>query len=235
MDTSYKKSNFGGAFFFLSKEQRGKLAAIYAFCREADDTVDENYPDAPARLAALRAKVPALAAQLNIPAQYFMDLLDGMESDLRPQVTFADRPALEWYMYRAAAVVGLMCIEVFGYTNPRAKDYAVQLGYAVQQTNILRDVEDDAKINRFYIPQSEQGPNARALQIAAAQKYYAAAAALLPKEDFKTLLPARAMGNIYRAILQKTQKASCPQGGKKLKLSKLQKIFILLKTFLERP
>jgi len=259
--TSYKKSNFGGAFFFLPKQKREALGVIYAFCRMADDIVDEGFIDAKERLAALRAEIrkpqtplckdlAEVMKKYNIPHQYFTDLIDGMARDLQTPVRFETFEDLKWYMYRAASVVGLMCIEVFGYLNPAAREYAVNLGYAVQLTNIARDVHEDALINRIYLPKEDMQkfgvseedilngkcPQDLLLyQLNKAQDYYAAAAKLLPGEDFKTLMPARAMGNIYYEILKKLQKTPCGCVGKKIKLNKAQKLLVLYKTWRENP
>ena len=233
---SYKKSNFGGAFFFLPERKKEALGVIYSFCRLADDTVDENYPDAKERLAALRAEIDLVFTgnpqtelgkdllnvikDFNIPKLYFTDLLDGMAQDLQPKVRCQNKQEQQLYMYRVAGTVGLMCLHVFGYTNPQSIEYAKTLGYAVQLTNILRDITCDAQINRIYLPLDtmsqygvseedilsfSQKPSVTALLKAQAQEaaqYYNAARALLPKEDFKQLLAARAMGNIYEAILK---------------------------------
>ncbi len=265
---SYKKSNFGGAFFFLPKRKKEALGVIYAFCRLADDTVDENYPDAPARLNALYAEIDlvfsgnpqtclgkdlqAAVRDFNIPKQYFTDLLDGMAQDLQPKVRCQNAAEQQLYMYRVAGTVGLMCLYVFGYKNSQSEEYARTLGNAVQLTNILRDAVADAKINRIYIALDEmqkygvkeedllslnQTPQLKALlaaQAAKAQEYYNQARALLPKEDFKAMLAARAMGNIYEGILKKFIFNGCSLSGKKIKLSKLEKLLILFKTWREK-
>ena len=254
--TSYKKSNFGGAFFFLPREKRDALGTIYAFCRLADDIVDEGFPDARERLAALRASIKSdnelkkVIEKYNIPQHYFTDLIDGMARDLQTPVRFGTFEDLKWYLHRAASVVGLMCIEVFGYKNPAARDYAINLGYAVQLTNIARDWREDALINRIYFPKEDiqkfgvwtedilsgRCPKELLLHmLEKAQYYYDTAAKLLPKEDFKTLLPARAMGNIYYEIFKKLQKTPCGQAGKKIKLNKAQKLIVLYKTWRETP
>lgn len=266
---SYKKSNFGGAFFFLSKRRKEALGVIYAFCRLADDTVDENYPDAQERLNALYSEVDLLfkekaqtdlgkdlqsvVREFNISKQYFTDLLDGMKQDLQSKVRCQNAAEQQLYMYRVAGTVGLMCLCVFGYKNKHSEDYARTLGNAVQLTNILRDAVADAKINRVYIALDEmqkygvkeedflslnQTPQMKTLlaeQAAQAQKYYDEARKMLPKEDFKTLLAARAMGNIYEGILRKFIFKGCSLSGKKIKLSKLEKLIILFNTWREKP
>jgi phytoene synthase len=266
---AYKKSNFGGAFFFLPKKKKRALGVIYAFCRYADDIVDEGYQDAQARLVALRQEIEAVFSSkpttalgqdlvevlkdFKIPKKYFLDLIDGVETDLRPAVRFETFGDLKWYMYRVASIVGLMCIEIFGYTNEKTKEYAQTLGYAVQMTNIVRDAFEDAKINRIYLSKEsleslgieeqevlalKDSPKIEAvlfLALEKSQNYYNKAHKILPKEDFASLLAARAMGNIYEAILQKIQKSPCRFCAKKIKLSKLEKLRILLKTWRERP
>ncbi len=267
MQTSYKKSNFGAAFFFLSKEQKEALGVIYAFCRLADDIVDDTPQTAPAQLADLTAELEQVfngkpktelgkdlqkvIKKFPVPKQYFYDLIEGVKSDLNTPVRYKTQKDLNWYMYRVASIVGLMCIEIFGYQNPASKKYAETLGYAVQLTNILRDIAEDAKINRIYLPVEDlqkfnvspediltlkHTPEVKkifAFELDKAQKLYDEARQLLPKEDFKTLLAARAMGAIYEEILLKFKKEPCLPCQKKIKLSKLKKLLILFKTWRE--
>ncbi len=265
MQTNYKKSNFGAAFFFLSKEQKEALGVIYAFCRLADDIVDDTPQTAPAQLANLTAELEQVFAgepktelgqdlqkvikKFPIPKQYFYDLIEGVKSDLNTPVRYQTQEKLNWYMYRVASVVGLMCIEIFGYKNPISKKYAEILGYAVQLTNILRDIYEDAKINRIYLPledlqkfkvqesdflslkSTKELRNLFIFELDKAQKLYDKAREILPKEDFKTLLTARAMGAIYEEILLNLKEGSCLPCKKKIKLSKFKKLFILFKTW----
>ena len=267
MQNSYKKSNFGVAFFFLSKEQKEALGIIYAFCRLADDIVDDTPQTAPAQLADLTVEldqvfggVPktelgkdlhSVIQKFPIPKKYFYDLIEGVKSDLNSPVRYQTQEQLNWYMYRVASVVGLMCIEIFGYKNPLSKKYAETLGYAVQLTNILRDIAEDAKINRLYLPLEDlrrftvseedilslrHTATVKKLlnfELEKAQKLYKEARQILPKEDFKTLLAARAMGAIYENILHKLKQQPCLPCEKKIKLSKLQKLLILFKTWRE--
>ena len=255
---SYKKSNFGAAFFFLSKKQKKALSIIYAFCRYADDIVDDNMEQAPDLLAKLRAELTMITTdfavelsqvieQYAIPRDYFFDLIDGVESDLREPVRFETFKDLEWYIYRVAGVVGLMCIHIFGFKNPKTKDYAITLAKAVQMTNILRDIAEDSKIDRIYLPledlrkfnvseedilqakKTDEIKNLLAFERQITENFYKQAELMLPKEDFKTMLPARIMGNIYKAIFNKTK--ACKIYKNKIKLSKLHKIFIILKTW----
>ncbi len=265
MNNSYKKSNFGAAFFFLSKEQKEALGVIYAFCRLADDIVDDTPNTAPQQLTALREELNLVfsgtpktelghdlkyvLSKFPIPKEYFFSLVEGVENDLKTPVRFKNFKDLTWYMYRVASIVGLMCIEIFGYTNPVSKEYAVTLGYAVQLTNILRDIAEDAQMNRIYLPledlqkfnvkeedfltfkQTSELKKLLVFEAEKAQTLYNEARKILPKEDFKTLLAARAMGAIYEEILLKIKQRGCLPVGKKVKLSKIRKIFILLKTW----
>ena len=267
MQSNYKKSNFGVAFFFLSKEQKEALGIIYAFCRLADDIVDDTPQTAPSQLTDLSAELEqvysgtpktelgkdlqSVIKKYPIPQKYFFDLIEGVKSDLNTPVRYQTQEQLNWYMHRVASVVGLMCIEIFGYKNPISKKYAETLGYAVQLTNILRDVYEDSKINRIYLPledlqkfkvseediltlkQTEKVKNLFAFEIDKAQKLYNEARKILPREDFKTLLTARAMGAIYEEILLKLKQQTCLLCKKKIKLSKLQKLLILFRTWRE--
>ncbi len=265
---AYKKSNFGGAFFFLSKEKKQALSIVYAFCRLADDIVDEGFKDAEERLSDLRQELDDIykgspktdlgrelqktVEDFKLPKEYFSDLIEGCAKDLQTPVRYESFGDLQWYMYRVACVVGLICIEIFGYKNEKTKQYAITLGYAVQLTNIIRDINEDAKINRIYIPKQDMESfgvteedilkqkdtrKTRALLFFEAQKaqeLFNQAQKALPKEDFKNMLAARAMGNTYKAILEKLLARPCRLGDKKIKLSKIEKLLILLKTWRNR-
>ena len=258
--SSYKKSNFGLAFSFLSKKQKEALSLIYAFCRYADDVVDDNFEQAPDLLAQIRAELTKptmdfyfqleeVIQDFSIPREYFFDLIEGVESDLREAVSFETFKNLEWYIYRVAGVVGLMCIHIFGFKNPQTKEYAITLAKAVQMTNILRDIAEDSKINRLYLPledlkkfqvpaedilnchNTDEIKNLLAFERQRTLDFYNKAKELLPKEDFKSMFAARIMGNVYKAIFDKMD--SCRILKEKIKLNKLQKIFVILKTWRE--
>ena len=266
--SSYKKSNFAGAFFFLPKEKKRALGCVYTFCRIADDIADEGFTDAKERFASLRTELDNIykgkaqsdmgkqlcpvVKNFSIPKQYFSDLIEGCEKDLQPALRYETFGDLQWYTYRVASVVGLMCIKIFGYKNKKTEDYAVALGHAVQLTNIIRDAAEDAKINRIYIPKQDMETfgvsqddilqlkdtrKTRALlffEAQRAQELFIKAENMLPKEDFKSMLAARAMGNIYKAILNKLIARPCRLSDKKIKLSKVEKLAILFKTWRNR-
>jgi len=165
-------SSFYYSFLFLPPERRAAIMALYAFCREVDDVVDECHDPFVARtkLAWWRTEVAAmfegkpshpvtqaLAAKLpqfNLPQELLLEIIDGMEMDL-DQTRYADFKALHLYCYRVASVVGLLAAEIFGVTNRQTLKYAHDLGLAFQLTNIIRDVGEDAQRGRIYLPQDE--------------------------------------------------------------------------------
>jgi phytoene synthase len=239
--TKASGSNFYYAFLFLPKAKREAIYAVYAFCRLSDDLVDEQRAggDPAAALARWRAELdlyyrdrvghPVIVAagqaarRFDIPKTYFDELLNGMEMDLsRTRYdTFDD---LYGYCYRVASVVGLICIEIFGYTNLRTKEYAERLGIAFQLTNILRDLPADAARGRIYLPldelkRFEYSPEDLAagvynerftelmrFQCERAHAYFRDAAAALPAEDRRSLLAAEIMRAIYYRLLLKIER-----------------------------
>ena len=165
-------SSFYYSFLFLPPEQRRAITAIYAFCREVDDVVDESTDPAiaAAKLAWWRGEIAALYANrpqhpvtralapfiepYSITAVRLNEILDGMDMDLA-QTRYPDFAALERYCYRVAGVVGLLAADIFGHVNPQTFRYAEMLGTALQLTNIIRDVGEDARKNRIYLPMDE--------------------------------------------------------------------------------
>src|SRR5664279_3853003 len=166
-------SSFYASFRFLPPGRRRAITALYAFCREADDVVDETSDAGVARIqlawwrneiaGTFGAQMPqhpvALAlrpvvTEFSLPQQHFQEIIDGMEMDL-DQRRYADFGTLERYCHRVAGVVGLMSAEIFGYAMPATKDYAHDLGIAFQLTNIIRDVGEDARRGRIYLPQED--------------------------------------------------------------------------------
>jgi phytoene synthase len=164
-------SNFYLAFFSLPKPQRDALTAVYAFCREVDDAVDDPGQKNPEQAVAFwrdevartfdgRPSLPltqSLAAAIErfqLSRVYFDGILDGVSMDLR-QTRYPTFEALSTYCYHVAGEVGLLCMEIFGYRSERLKAYAVKLGTAFQLTNILRDVGADAENGRIYLPQED--------------------------------------------------------------------------------
>lgn len=238
--TKQSGSNFSSAFLFLPKPKREAIYAVYAFCRLSDDLVDESGTgsDPVAELARWRhaldigfqdgiappviMDVGQAARRFHIPKAYFEELLNGMEMDLT-RVRYTTFDDLYPYCYRVASIVGLICIEIFGYTNPRTKVYAEQLGIALQLTNILRDVGIDAQRGRIYLPQDElkrfgyseedllAGRRNQAFtelmrfQCERAHNFFHAASAALAPEDTRSLLAAEIMRAIYYRLLLKIE------------------------------
>ena len=235
--TRRSSSNFYFAFMLLPIERRRALHAVYAFCRFIDDiTDDESAGDAASMLARWREELDRVyggtptraisraladsARHFNIPREYFEEIIAGVEMDLTRK-RYATFEELRLYCYRVASAVGLICIEIFGYTNPAARVYAENLGIAFQLTNILRDVKEDAGRKRIYLPledlarfdvteaeilDSVYSPGFVRLmefEAARAQAFYREAEAALPAEDRSSLLTAEAMRLIYGALLQR--------------------------------
>jgi phytoene synthase len=240
--TRKSASNLALAFALLPREKRDAMSALYAFCREVDDVADEDsVPTAQRReqLAAWREdvrsacedRVPELAVNRELQPfihrhglrfDLFDELIRGCEMDLETH-RYATFEALGQYCYRVASVVGLLSIEIFGYTNPACREYAVELGQALQLTNILRDVRCDAARGRIYLPQSElrrcRVEESRILEgeysdqflavargvAAQARTHYARAKALLPAEDRRAMVAAELMGSVYWKLLLKIE------------------------------
>ena len=266
--TKKSASNLALAFILLPKEKREAMAALYAFCREVDDVADEE--DEPVEIRRERLQewredirtacaggdpkfpvnreIKPVAARFGLPVELFEELIRGCEMDLdtKRYQTFED---LELYCYRVASVVGLLSIEIFGYTNPACKDYAVYLGKALQFTNILRDVKTDAELGRIYLPLKElerfdvrpeellnfeYSDRYRRLAESVAERareFYRKANEALPAEDRKAMGSAELMGSVYWRLLGKLDGRGFNVFGPKLtRLTKLQKIGLILRT-----
>ena len=260
-------SSFYYAFVFLPSEQRRAITALYAFCREVDDAVDEaSEPQlAAAKLAWWRAEVAGLYAgnpqhpvtralqpfkeKFSITAQRLNEIIDGMEMDLT-QTRYLDWPGLERYCHLVAGVVGLLAAGIFGYRNPRTLEYARDLGIAFQLTNVIRDVGEDARKNRIYLPmddlkrfnvpasdilQSRESAQFRALmafQAERARGYYDRAMAALPPEDRRAQRSGLIMAAIYRSLLREIERDGFRVLTQKTSLTPLRKLYIAWKTWL---
>lgn len=260
--THKSKSNFALAFLALPRERRADLTTFYAFCRVVDDIADEPGPSAAEKATRLNAwrralhagfpgepelagEVRALMAKYAIAPGLLEELVEGCAMDLAPAryETFDD---LLRYCYRVASVVGLTSIEIFGCRSPRARDYAVTLGYALQVTNILRDVAKDlANGGRIYLPredltrfgvseedlaQRHGGPGFAALmafETERAEALYARAETELPAEDRRALAPARIMGGVYHRLLKKMRRDRFRVFERSYRLNKLEKLTIM--------
>lgn len=235
--TRRSRSSFYYAFILLPPERRRALHAVYAFCRFIDDIADDEAIREPALLlkrwreeldrvysgAPTRALSRALAdsaRRFKIPRELFEEIINGVEMDLSRK-RYQTWEELRPYCYRVASALGLICIEIFGYSNPSAKLYAENLGLALQLTNILRDVREDAERGRIYLPLEDlarfnvsedeilggvYSPNfVRLMDFEArrARELYALAQSELASEDRATLLTAEAMRLIYAALLER--------------------------------
>jgi 15-cis-phytoene synthase len=258
-------SSFYYSFMFLPPPRRRAITALYAFCREVDDTVDETtdigiaqaklawwreqvhsiYDGVPLHPVALALK-PVVAA-FHLPEGHFQAVIDGMAMDLERNryLDFAD---LEVYCHRVAGVVGLMSAEIFGYTNPATREYARNLGIAFQLTNVVRDVGEDARRGRIYIPQdtlarhgvtpaavlrregSEAFRAVMADEVARARDWYRRAFAALAPEDRAAQRPGLIMAAIYRALLDEIVRDRYGVLDHRVALTPLRKLWIAWKT-----
>ncbi len=251
----------------LPKDKRRALHAIYAFCRFADDIADDPKisGDRNALLARWRdelsdayrgkASHPVGIAlgdtvhRFRLPEDVFEDLLLGIASDLRGE-TVDDFADLQQYCYRVASTVGILLVRVMGYRNPQALEYAEAMGIAVQLTNVLRDIGDDAESGRIYLPREELerfGVDVKTVEAGQmtdelrlmlgyfaerARLYYERADALLPDEDRHTLRPAEAMGRIYRTLLDELHRRGFPCMEPPLRIAKSRRLAIAASVWL---
>jgi phytoene synthase len=260
-------SSFAAAFWMLPPPRRRALHAIYAFCRLADDIADDPAVrgDRARLLERWRAELRhayrgtsrhpvgiALAdavQRFRLPEQAFLDLLRGVEWDLsgRPIETFEE---LYRYCYCVASTVGLLIVRVLEARDPGALDYAEKMGIAVQLTNVLRDVGEDAAAGRIYLPREDlermrvrpeslrEGKMTEeirlllAVQAERARIWFEKAAAALPAEERRRLRAAEAMGRIYRALLDELQARGFPCLESSLRLSKRRRLAIAARAFL---
>jgi phytoene synthase len=259
-------SSFYYSFLFLPAERRRAITALYAFCREVDDVVDETNETqlAATKLAWWRTEVGHFAAgkaqhpvtkalsvfqeRFSIAPERLNEIIDGMEMDLT-QTRYLDWANLERYCYRVASVVGLLAAGIFGYRDPRTLDYARELGIAFQLTNIIRDVGEDARKNRIYLPMadlkefgvpaadilnSRQTPEfGRLMQFETqrAKDYYAKAFAALPAVDRKSQRAGLIMAAIYRTLLGEIERDGFRVLTQRTSLTPLRKLWIAWKTW----
>jgi 15-cis-phytoene synthase len=266
-----RDTNFYYSFVVLPAHKRAAIIAVWDFFRAVDDAVDEaGAIDSAEARAAASAQVGAWRRELaacygegtpatpqgkalvahvsrfGLPRQAFADVIDGVEMDVtrRTWATFGD---LRQYCLRVASAVGLVCIEIFGYRNAACRQYAVDLGIALQLTNILRDLGKDLRAGRLYLPQEDlarfgvteeqlrlgqDGPAVRALlafQAGRAHEYFERAAAELPRDDARSLVAARIMGAIYQALLHRIEQGGFAVFGAPLRLSRWRKAGVALR------
>ena len=259
-------SSFYYSFLFLPTELRQAITALYAFCREVDDVVDENTDPQVARtsLAWWRSEIVrmmqdepthpvtrALSPHVKTYGLQMDDLvavIDGMEMDLS-QTRYLDFKGLEHYCWHVASVVGLLSARIFGLTDTRTLQYAEKLGLAFQLTNIIRDVGEDARRDRIYLPVSElqqfEVPASDILnakhsdrferlmrfQAERAHRYYDEAFALLPAQDRRAQRAGLIMAAIYRALLHEIERDGFRVLQHRISLTPLRKLWIAWKTW----
>ncbi|MBL8407885.1 presqualene diphosphate synthase HpnD [Candidatus Accumulibacter contiguus] len=259
-------SSFYYSFLFLPQNQRRAITALYAFCREVDDVVDECqdpqlaatklawWRQELARLSAGQPQHPvtqalqAASAEFHLPEEQLQEIIDGMEMDLQ-QSRYLDFKALSLYCYRVAGVVGLLAAEIFGYQDRKTQKYAHDLGVAFQLTNIIRDVGEDARMGRIYLPiedlqrfevtaadilNARHSDNFRRLmdfQIERAESYYVLALDELPGADRRAQRPGLMMAAIYRTLLDEIKRDGCQVLTQRTSLTPLRKLWIAWRTW----
>jgi phytoene synthase len=260
-------SSFYYAFLFLPPERRRAITAVYAYCREVDDVVDEvaDPAVAGAKLAWWRGEVEALLAgqpthpvtralqpfvdgPFGITRERLLAVLDGMEMDLR-QNRYLDYAALRRYAHLVAGVVGEMSASIFGYREPATLDYAARLGLALQLINVIRDIGDDARRGRVYLPLDElQRFDVRAadllnaryvpgfvplmkFQAERARTVYREALELLPPADRRSQRTGLIMGAIYATLLDEIERSGFQVLHQRIALTPLRKLWIAWRTW----
>ncbi len=253
--------NFYYAFRTLPAHKRRAIYAVYAFCRYCDDIADEPLPEEErshrfglvrgmlSNLDSGEAADPIFAAlqdasrTFEIPMSYYSEVVDGVEMDLT-WTRFRDFDELRAYCYKVASVVGLICVEIFGYKDVRAREYAVDLGIAMQLTNILRDIREDADRGRIYIPQDELerfgyseaeltsgvvNDAFRALmefQVARARRYFDSGGRLMPLLSPDSRACPAVLRSLYRALLDRIEAAGYDVFERRIRLSTTEKLFL---------
>jgi len=267
--TRKSASNLALAFVLLPRAKRDGMSSLYAFCREVDDVADEETVPLEMRrerLAewrrdvlraceggtpqfAINAELQPVIERYHLAFEHFDELIKGVEMDLDIN-RYTDYEQLELYCFRVASVVGLLSIEIFGYTDAACRQYAVYLGKALQLTNILRDVRSDAERGRIYLPLAELARfrikpeeilrleySERFLGLAQnmaekARHFYQQARQALPEADRRSMVAAELMGSVYWRLLRKLEGQKFNVfGPTPTRLNKGQKLFLIFKAW----
>lgn len=259
-----RATNFYYAFRTLPKRERNAIYATYAFCRICDDIADEDLPleEKRRRFAQTRRMLeesghgvessPVFSAlgrtraDFNIPKRHFEEVIEGVEIDLT-QSRFDTFDDLREYCYKVASVVGLICIEVVGYDDPRAREYAVDMGLAMQLTNILRDVREDAERGRIYLPLDEMAffgyteqelfrgvvnepfRNLMKLQARRARSYFATGRKLMPLLEPRSRACPSVLHILYSRILDRIERADFDVFAERIGLGRTEKLLLMAK------
>lgn len=265
-----RDTNFYYSFLVLPPEKRRAIIAVWDFCRAVDDAVDCEKGDVAAWREELEAcfagapqtpegqRLQPYLRPFNLPRRAFEDLIDGVEMDVveRRYATFDE---LRQYCLRVASAVGLICLEIFGYDDPRAREYAIELGVALQLTNIIRDLAADLRGGRLYLPIEDLarfGCAERDLEVEAtrriagrngrlperveallkfecdrAGRQFARAAAALPRSDRRRLVAAEIMGAVYFAILRRIERERYDVFSRTVRVPRPQRALIAASTW----
>jgi len=265
--TRSSNTSFYYSFSLLPKQKREAIHTVYAFCRYTDDIVDEERPERNKGVLlrrwrmelgrALRGdstypllnQLNATARMFNIPVEHFYELIHGMELDL-VKTRYQTFDELKEYCYLVASSVGLMCRKIFGYRNESSRDYAINLGIALQLTNILRDVADDARRGRIYIPLEDlerfgvreddllhlrytpEFVELMRFECARASHYFDIARDALADEDKRFFFAARIMWSIYAHTLNRIAASGYNVFERRISISKLLKVLITFRYWL---
>jgi phytoene synthase len=265
--TKREARNFYYAFITLPARKRLAIYAAYAFCRYCDDAVDEesDIEDKLKALSDLRRRLSdaynnktsdsvftALAdsaSAYDIPQEYFDEVINGVEMDLTKD-RYRNFDELRTYCYRVASAVGLICIHIFGFKHPKAKDYAIDLGLAMQLTNILRDVGEDLKRGRIYIPQdemerfgygeddlkrnvlNESQQQLMSFQAQRARGYFISGMKLMPYLSFRSRACPAVLAQLYSRVLDRIESKGYNVFDGKISLSGREKALLTVTTWL---
>lgn len=265
--TAQSGSSFTVSFIFLPKDKRNAMTALYAFCREVDDVVDEctDFNVAQTKLNWWKSEIQNLydnkpqhpvgkalqpvIKQYNLVQEHFLEIIDGMEMDLKFN-RYEDFKQLQLYCYRVASVVGLLSAQIFGFNNRSTLKFAHDLGMAFQLTNIIRDVGEDARRGRIYLPLDElekanvseedilssnksvQVKELMEFQIERAESFYDKALKELPAEDAKQQRAGLMMAAIYRTLLREIHADGAENVlTHKVSIPSFRKLILAIKTF----
>ncbi len=264
--TRREAKNFYYAFLTLPQERRRAIYVAYAFCRYCDDAVDtaESVDQKMATLQSLHASLndaftgrtsdplflalADVADRHDIPEEYFKQVIHGVESDLT-KVRYQDFEELRSYCYQVASVVGLICLQIFGYKDDSAKEHAVDLGLAMQLTNIARDIQEDLGLGRIYLPQDEIARfgyseealeagivnesfiNLMRFQAQRARGYFDSGFKLLPYLSPRSRACPAVMGQLYSKVLQRIEEAEFDVFQHRISLSKTEKLRVTAQTW----
>ena len=272
--TRREAKNFYFAFITLPPKKRRAIYATYAFCRLCDDAADKplHRNEKLASLQALRKNLSLMglsditelsteqnpvfsalahaSATFQIPPSYFDEVVSGVEMDLT-QNRYQNFEDLRSYCYRVASVVGLICIQIFGYRHPSATEYAIDLGLAMQLTNILRDAKEDLERDRVYIPLEEMASfgysveelnggvmneafhELMAFQTSRAREYFQSGLRLLPLLSTRSRACPAVLAALYLRILHRIESSNFNVFDGKVGLSRREKLFIAAQTWLK--